>query len=209
MKQHCPNTWEHEICSKHHSLPLSAWACNATSHRILEHNKIALTNTTSISCTRFNGFFSRTTWLSQDQKGKTSLDLSEARDDEVLGWDGSGISWTICKQSAPRSRQITTPTPHHSIFTGRMLFLMPNEQCQSTEGKYQLTPINPRVWIVLEAQHEDHCDNKRSIIDAWRYCQLWPTTVQFITLWAFTSVELGTQHQDKIPEVSTLILDIS
>ena len=31
-------------------------------------------------------------------------------------WDDSGISWTICKQSAPRSRQITTPTPHHSIF---------------------------------------------------------------------------------------------
>ena len=38
--------------------------------------------------------------------------------------DGSGISWTICKQSAPRCRQITTPTPHHSIFTGRMLFLV-------------------------------------------------------------------------------------
>ena len=30
---------------------------------------------------------------------------------------------------------ITTPTPHHSIFTGRMLFLTPNQQCQSTEGK--------------------------------------------------------------------------
>jgi len=28
----------------------------------------------------------------------------------------SGISWAIGKQSAPRSRQITTPTPHHSIF---------------------------------------------------------------------------------------------
>ena len=28
---------------------------------------------------------------------------------------GSGISWNICK-SAPRSRQITTPTPHHSVF---------------------------------------------------------------------------------------------
>ena len=27
----------------------------------------------------------------------------------------SGISWTVCKQSAPRSRQRTTPTPHHSI----------------------------------------------------------------------------------------------
>jgi len=39
---------------------------------------------------------------------------------------GSGISWTICKQSAPCSRQIITPTPHHSIFTGQMLFLTPN-----------------------------------------------------------------------------------
>ena len=27
----------------------------------------------------------------------------------------SGISWAICK-SAPRSRQITMPTPHHSVF---------------------------------------------------------------------------------------------
>jgi len=71
---------------------------------------------------------------SRPQKGKTSLDLNEARDDEVLGC--SGISWTIHKQSAPHSIQITTPTPHHSIFTGRMLFLMPNQQCQSTEGNF-------------------------------------------------------------------------
>ena len=28
---------------------------------------------------------------------------------------GSGISWAICK-SSPRSRQITTPAPHHSVF---------------------------------------------------------------------------------------------
>ena len=28
---------------------------------------------------------------------------------------GSGISWAICK-SAPRSRQITTPAHHHSVF---------------------------------------------------------------------------------------------
>ena len=49
--------------------------------------------------------------------------------------NGNSISWTICKQSAPRSRQITTLTPHHSIFTGRVLFLAPNQQCQSTEGR--------------------------------------------------------------------------
>jgi len=50
---------------------------------------------------------------------------------------GSGISWAICK-SAPRSRQITTPAPHHSVFTGRMPFLPPNQQCQSTEGKRRM-----------------------------------------------------------------------
>jgi len=47
---------------------------------------------------------------------------------------GSGISWAICK-SAHRSRQITTPAPNHSVFTGRMPFLPPNQQHQSTEDK--------------------------------------------------------------------------
>jgi len=47
----------------------------------------------------------------------------------------SDIRWTICKQSAPHSRQITTPTPYQSIFTGQMLFLTPNQQYQSTEGQ--------------------------------------------------------------------------
>jgi len=68
----------------------------------------------------FNSLFSRTTCVSRYQKGKTSLDLNEARDSGVLGC--SRISWTICKQSAPLSRCITTPTPHHSIFTGCSLW---------------------------------------------------------------------------------------
>jgi len=53
-------------------------------------------------------------------------------------WDGSGISWTACKQSEPCSRQITTPAPRHSIFTGQMLLLMPNQQCQRTGGSQLL-----------------------------------------------------------------------
>ena len=53
--------------------------------------------------------------------------------------DGNDISWTICKQSAPHSRQITTPTPRHSTFTCQMLFLPPNQQRQSTEGIMQLS----------------------------------------------------------------------
>ena len=47
---------------------------------------------------------------------------------------GSGISWAIWK-SASRSRQITMPAPHCSVFTGRMPFLPPNQKCQSTEGR--------------------------------------------------------------------------
>jgi len=86
-------------------------------------------STTATALHPFNGLFSRTTWY---QRGKTNLDVNKARDDGILGC--SGISWTICKPSAPHSRQMTTPTPHQSIFTGRMLFLMPNQQCQSTEG---------------------------------------------------------------------------
>ena len=34
---------------------------------------------------------------------------------ETVSGSGSGISWAICK-SAPRSRQITTPASHHSVF---------------------------------------------------------------------------------------------
>ena len=41
----------------------------------------------------FNGLFSRTTWVSCYQKGKSSLDLKEARDDGILGC--SGVSWSI------------------------------------------------------------------------------------------------------------------
>jgi len=90
----------------------------------------------------FNGLFSGTTWVSRYQTGKISLGLNEVKDDGVLGC--SGISWTICKQSAHRCRQITTPTPHHSqFFTGQMLFLTPNQQCQITEG---LSPQNNMAY---------------------------------------------------------------
>ena len=46
--------------------------------------------------------------MSQYQKGKTNLDFSEAR---VSEWQ-----WHQLGKSASRSRQTTTPAPHHSIF---------------------------------------------------------------------------------------------
>jgi len=35
---------------------------------------------------RLVAFFSRTTWVNQYRKGKTSIDLNDARDDGILGW---------------------------------------------------------------------------------------------------------------------------
>ena len=58
---------------------------------------------------------------------------------------GSGISWAIC-QSAPNSRQITTPAPHRSVFTGPMPFLPPNQQRQSTEG----TLLQWKLWKTVK-----------------------------------------------------------
>jgi len=46
--------------------------------------------------------------------------------------NGSAISWAICK-SATRSRQ-PRQQPTTLFFTGRMPFLPPNQQRQSTEG---------------------------------------------------------------------------
>ena len=58
----------------------------------------------------FNGSLSGTTRVSRYQKGKTNLDFTGARDTEWQ-WHQLGM----CK-TAPRSRQITTPAPHHSVF---------------------------------------------------------------------------------------------
>ena len=80
----------------------------------------------------FISLSSSSSWVSQYQKGKTSLDLNDAKEDGVLGC--SGISWTICKQSAPHSRQITTPTPHHSIFTGQMLLRRPTNSVKALKA---------------------------------------------------------------------------
>jgi len=41
------------------------------------------------------------------------------------------------------------PVPHHSIFTGWMLFLTPNQQCQSTEGKKKTTIVLVLVLVVV------------------------------------------------------------
>ena len=89
--------------------------------------KTQVSSYNTYTCT-FNGPLSRTTqvsWyqkgetkldftqVSWYQKGETKLDFTEARDSE---WQWHQLGHM---QSAPRSRQITTPAPHHSVFYRR------------------------------------------------------------------------------------------
>ena len=78
----------------------------------------------------FNGPFSGTTRVSRYQKGKTDLDFTEARDSEWQ-WHQLG-HMQVC--TSPQTDNHAN-TPPLSFFTGRMPFLPPNRQRQSTEGK--------------------------------------------------------------------------
>ena len=78
----------------------------------------------------FNGPLSGTTRVSQYQKGETNLDFTEARDSEWQ-WHQLG-HMQVCTSL---QTDYHTSTPPLSFFTGRMPFLPPNQQCQSTEGE--------------------------------------------------------------------------
>ena len=53
-----------------------------TNNRLHLENGTRQTHTTTTTLQPFNGLFSRTTWVSLYQKGKTNLDFTEARDSE-------------------------------------------------------------------------------------------------------------------------------
>ena len=78
----------------------------------------------------FYGPFSGTTRVSRYQKGKPIWILLKQ---ETVS--SSGISWAICK-SAPCSRQVTTPAPHHSVFYRPDALPAANQQRQSNEGHW-------------------------------------------------------------------------
>jgi len=67
--------------------------------------------------------------VSRYQKGKTNLDLTQARDSE---WQWHQLGHMQACTSLQTDNH--TSTPPFSFFTGRMPFLLPNQQRQSTEG---------------------------------------------------------------------------
>ena len=67
--------------------------------------------------------------MSRYQKGKANLDFTEARDSEWQ-WHQLG-HMQVCTSLQTNNHASTPPL---SFFTGRMPFLPPNQQRQSTEG---------------------------------------------------------------------------
>ena len=77
----------------------------------------------------FNGPFSGTTRVSRNQKGKTNLDFTEARESEWQWYQLGHMQVCISLQTDNHAS-----TPPLKFFTGRLPFMPPNQQRQSTEG---------------------------------------------------------------------------
>ena len=100
--------WQVTLCDPmwHVSSRSSVATLQTTIHLLLTY----LLTYTHTHTHPFNGPLSGTTRVSRYQKGKAIWILLQQ---ETVS--GSGISWATCK-FAPRSRQITMPAPHHSVF---------------------------------------------------------------------------------------------
>jgi len=82
----------------------------------------------------------------------------------------SGISWAICK-SASRSRQRTTPAPHHSFFCNYKKY--PDRKTQTEDPKIRNATSKP--WQASSLLNWKICRNKQnqvriafSLLHSWR-----------------------------------------
>jgi len=99
-----------------------------------------------------NGPFSGTTRVSRYQKGKTNLDFTEATESEwqwyqlghmqvCISLQTENHAWRFDRFTSSRGGNSTTQV----FFTGRMPFLPPNQQRQSTEGNTFLPVTLPNI----------------------------------------------------------------
>ena len=84
----------------------------------------------------FNGLLSGTTRVSRYQKCRTNLDFTEARDSE---WQWHPLGHMQVCTSLQTDNHASTPPLR--FFTGRMPFLPPNQQRQSTESNKNLISL--------------------------------------------------------------------
>ena len=105
----------------------------------------------------FNGLFSRTFWVGRHQKVKPFWILMKQKDDRM--------QMALSRPYANHLHRALERQPcQHRFFTGRMLFLMPNQQCQSTE-----------------ADKKEIFSRALSYCDFLRYLLSWPRLASSIT----------------------------
>jgi len=81
--------------------------------------------------------------VSRYQKGKTNLDFTEARDSE---WQWQQLGYMQVCTSLQTDNH--TSTSLLKFFTGRMPFLPPNQQHQSTEGtKHEIKLMCNKIML--------------------------------------------------------------
>ena len=136
------NEWhEHMllVCFKHDMTDRHAWCRHRLAHNV---------NNYYTTLHPFNGPFSRTTQASRYQNSKTNLDFTEARDSEWQ-WHQLG-HMQVCTSHQTDNHASTSP---FSFFTGRMPFLSPKQQHQSTEGITQCKQnVVKKFWQKASSQ---------------------------------------------------------
>jgi len=112
--------------------------------------------------------------VSRYQKGKTNLDFTEARDSEWQ-WHQLG-HMKVCTLFQTDNHASTPPL---SFFTGRMPFLLPNQQRQSTEGfvtQLHTHPFNgPFSWTTRVGRYQKgktNLDFTEARDSKWQWHQL-------------------------------------
>ena len=83
---------------------------------------------------------------------------------------------TIYRPTTPRSRPITTPTPHHSNFTGQMLFVTPSQRYQSTEGRRHYTALISDKFVTAIICVHGRCGG------------IWRESIAFFSQFSFDSI---------------------
>jgi len=117
--------------------------------------------------------------MSRYQKGKTNLDLTEARDSEWQ-WHQPG-HMQVCTLLQTDNH---TSTPLLMFFTGRMPFLPPNQQRQSTES------CTERHWNrneVLRESQDKEVNRRPTLLKKFRADALRGPRVSIATGWNIKS----------------------
>jgi len=92
----------------------------------------------------FNGPLYGTNHVSRYQRGKQIWILLKQ---ETVSGSGNSWAWAICK-SAPRSRQIIMPAPHHTVFTGLPAAQQTTSKAVKAFGVGLSTFVRVSIYIV-------------------------------------------------------------